>query len=152
MTNPLQTILGSLTADQKRELEELGITQQRRSDWKHERRTPTNAQLVVLAHVAKVDPVPLLFWLAEEEANPAQRDLFRRVKESGSWARLMGIAAAILSGVSATPDPAFAQCSSDQTRFEPQVTIVHIVNHSNLHSCAVLDPFVIELTRPVRVP
>lgn len=108
-------ILDSLTKTQKDELEQLGISRSRRCDWQAGRRTPTAAQLMVLAHVAKVDPLPLLFWLGEEEASPAQRDLFRRVKESGSWARVMGVAAAILSGVAATPDPAFAQCSSDQS-------------------------------------
>lgn len=97
-------LLEGLTPEQKAELETLGITRAKRSDWKHGRRKPTAAQLMVLATITKTDPLPLLFWLAEEEANPAQRDLFRRVKERGSWAALT----LVLTVLAFAPDASFA--------------------------------------------
>ncbi len=108
-------LLEGLTPDQKRELEELGITRQRRHDWKVGPRKPTAAQCLVLAMVTNSDPKPLLQWLAEQEASEAQLAYFRKVKETGSWAFLSAVFAVIL----ATPDPVFAQCSSSQTQFDP---------------------------------
>lgn len=128
----LDKLLGDLTTNQKHELDQLGIPSSRRSEWKAGKRRPTAAQLVVLAHVMKLDPVPLLFWLAEEEANPAQRDVFRRVKEGGSWARLMSVATLILGVGLASPDPAFAQCSSGKARFEPSMDVLHIVRLTDI--------------------
>lgn len=100
----LTSLLEGLTREQKRELEELGISRSRRSEWKSGTRKPTAAQLMVLATITKTDPLPLLFWLAEEEANPAQRDLFRRVKERGSWAALT----LVLTVLAFAPDSSFA--------------------------------------------
>lgn len=74
----LTNLLNALTREQKHELDELGIPSSRRSEWKRGgTRRPTAAQCMVLAMVTNTDPEPLLRWLAEQEATPAQLDLFR---------------------------------------------------------------------------
>lgn len=73
----LADLLNNLTSEQKQELAELGIPSSRRSEWKNGHRKPTAAQLMVLAMITKTDPQPLLAWLAEQEATPAQLDFFR---------------------------------------------------------------------------
>ena len=122
MTNPLLPILETLTKAQREELEELGVRQQRRSDWIHGRRRPTLAQIMVLCMVTNRDPKPLVEWLAEQEANEQQLAFFREVKTR----RLGALLSAVVAVVLATPDPAFAQCSSGQTRFDP-------LNSGNAH-------------------
>jgi transcriptional regulator with XRE-family HTH domain len=117
-------LLAGLTKENKAELAELGIPHSRLSEWKSGKRRPTAAQLMVLATITKTDPLPLLYWLAEEEANPAQRDLFQRVKERGSWVALTVILTVLL----ATPDPAFAQCSSSKTQSSLQLAGRYIVD------------------------
>lgn len=74
-------ILDRLTPEQKHALDNLDIPPARRSDWKVGRRRPTAAQAKTLALVAGIDPIPLLQWLAEQEATPAQRGLFRLFME-----------------------------------------------------------------------
>lgn len=120
-------LLEGLTPEQKAELETLGITRAKRSDWKHGRRKPTAAQLMVLATITKTDPLPLLFWLAEEEANPAQRDLFRRVKERGSWAALT----LVLTVLAFAPDSSFASVhrGSELLASAAHTTHCHINDH-----------------------
>jgi len=115
-------LLEGLTPEQKAELERLGISRSRRSDWLHARRQPTLAQILVLCMVTQTDPKPLVEWLAEQEANPAQLDYFRQVKERGLGVLLTAVFAVAL----ATPDPVFAQCSSSQTQFDP-------LNSGNAH-------------------
>lgn len=121
----IDRLLEGLTAAQKKELDGLGISRMRRSDWKHGRRTPTAAQLMVLAMVTNTDPQPLLRWLAEQEATPAQLDLFRRVKESGTWAFLT----LVLTVAATAHDSSFAQCSSGQTQNNQRSDGIHIVNN-----------------------
>lgn len=94
----LAEILEGLTNEQKHALDELDIPKSRRSEWKSGRRRPTAAQAKTLAIVAGIDPVPLLQWLAEQEATPAQRGLFRLVMERAGSAILTVMFAVILSG------------------------------------------------------
>lgn len=91
-------ILDRLTPEQKHALDNLDIPPARRSDWKVGRRRPTAAQAKTLALVAGIDPVPLLQWLAEQEATPAQRGLFRLFMERAGAATLTVMFAVILSG------------------------------------------------------
>lgn len=119
----LTATLEGLTRDQKRQLDALGIPSSRRAEWKSGARKPTLAQIMVLAMVTNSDPKPLIAWLAEQEATPAQRELFRLHKAGPAGAFLT----AVLTVLIATPDPAFAQCSSDQTRFAPRSDAIYIV-------------------------
>ncbi|MDL5034657.1 helix-turn-helix transcriptional regulator [Pelomonas sp. APW6] len=139
----LTQLLAGLTRDQKHALADLGIPHSRISEWKSGKRKPTLAQILVLAMVANTDPKPLVTWLAEQEANPAQLDMFRKVQERGSWALLTAVFAVAL----ATPDPAFAQCSSGQSGFEP-------LSQGNAH-CRINPPAstrAFGLARPISQP
>jgi hypothetical protein len=80
----LAQIIDALTSEQKHALYALDIPKARLSDWKVGRRLPTLPQAKTLAIVAAVDPEPLLQWLAEQEATPAQRGLFRRFMEAAA--------------------------------------------------------------------
>jgi hypothetical protein len=94
MTAQLIQVLEQLTTDQKHELDALGIPASRRSDWKKGKRLPSAAQIQTLAIVADADPIPLLLWLAREEATPKQLDLFLRALATAT----AGILVVILSG------------------------------------------------------
>lgn len=120
----ISTLLAGLTKSQKDELELLGISASRRSDWKAGRRMPTAAQMMVLATITKTDPIPLLFWLADQEANPAQRDLFRQAKARGFWSALT----VILSVALLTPKQA-----------ESSVSIAHNAEPSRPDSLHIVD-------------
>lgn len=120
----LTPLLAGLTKEQKHALADLGIPHSRISEWKSGKRKPTLAQILVLAMVTNADPKPLVTWLAEQEANPAQLDMFRQVQKRGSWALLTALFAVGLLA----PDSSFAQCSSSQTRFDPQGVAMHIVD------------------------
>lgn len=108
----LDHLLEGLTRDQKQQLSDLGITPARRCDWLKGRRHPTAAQILVLAMVTETDPQPLLLWLAQQEATPAQLDLFRRLKEAGTSAFLTLILGVVFFG----PDASFAAYSSASPR------------------------------------
>lgn len=122
----LNELLGGLTKDQKRQLDGLGIPSSRRSEWKTGARKPTAAQILVLAMVTEKDPQPLLLWLAQQEATPAQLDLFRRIKEAGTSAFLTVILGVTLFGQSES----FAQCSSTSNNQGANSDRVHIVDKS----------------------
>ncbi|MDT8997766.1 helix-turn-helix transcriptional regulator [Paucibacter sp. APW11] len=79
----LTLLLAGLTKEQRHALEALGIPHSRISEWKHGKRRPTLAQILALSMVLEIDPKPLVEWLAEQEANPAQLDYFRQVKTAG---------------------------------------------------------------------
>jgi hypothetical protein len=96
----LNSLLEGLTSEQKRQLEDLKIPHSRRSDWKHGRRLPTAAQCMVLAMVTDSDPLPLLAWLAEQEASPAQRAMFSAVKAGRSLKAAVALAVSLSAGAS----------------------------------------------------
>jgi len=98
----LQARLGHLTDDEKRELNALGITRQKRWDWINMDRHPTAAQLRTLAVILDLEPGPLLLWLAEREATPAQRDLFLKALAKSTAA----LAVVILAGAGNHADAA----------------------------------------------
>lgn len=123
----LAELLNNLTKEQIAELDRLGIPSSRRSEWKRGPRKPTAAQCMVLAMVTNTDVKLLIEELAEREATPEQLDFFRRVQTHGTWRHVMGMAAAILSGAVAMPDPSFAQCSSGQTHLASQAHTMHLV-------------------------
>ena len=102
VTADVQKLLRELTNEQKRELADLGISAARRSDWLHEKRLPTSAQLLTLAGVLDLDPAPLLLWHAKQEATPAQLDLFLRALARSTAA----LAVVILSGAGNHADAA----------------------------------------------
>lgn len=71
-------VLENLTPSMKAELRAGGITDQMRSDWAHDRRYATAAQLLILADVAGVDPLPMLRELATFKAHPKEQKLLQR--------------------------------------------------------------------------
>jgi hypothetical protein len=97
----LQTRLGHLTDAEKRELNQLGITRQKRWDWINMDRHPTAAQLRTLAVILDLEPAPLLLWLAEKEATPAQLELFLRALVKGAAALSLVILAGAESDANA---------------------------------------------------
>jgi len=115
----LDALLKSLTSEQKRELAELGISAARRSDWLHGNRKPTAAQLRTLAIVVDEDPIPMLLWLAQEEATPAQLDLFQRALATAT----AGIFAVILSGAAHDANAASMRVAA----LSDQPSVTHIM-------------------------
>lgn len=118
-------LIDRLTTEQKRDLAQLDISPQRLSDWKHGRRRPTAAQAQTLALVAGTDPLQLLQWLAEQEATPAQRGLFRRVYQAAGANLALALTAVILSA-SIWPNSSFATTTYKGL---PSLNDVHIVAH-----------------------
>ena len=73
----LQAVVQGLTTEQIRELAKRDIAPPRVSEWKAGRRKPTLAQAKVLAVVTGASFQELAEELAEMEATPGQRELFR---------------------------------------------------------------------------
>lgn len=65
----------TLTCEQKAELRAAGVTDQMRSDWLHNRRNPTEAELLMLEHVAGVPVRDLLIEVAARRYKPKNRAL-----------------------------------------------------------------------------
>lgn len=53
---------------------------------------------MVLAMVTNSDPQPLLAWLAEQEASPAQRAMFSALKEGRSLKAAIALAVSLSAG------------------------------------------------------
>ena len=66
-------LIGSLSAEQKKELVARGVPQPRLSEWNCRKRLPTRAQVLILADVAKVDPLKIEAEVMLLEAPPAER-------------------------------------------------------------------------------
>jgi len=101
-TGDLAALVKRLTRAEKHELAELGISPARRSDWIHGRRLPTAAQMKTLCLILDENPSPWLHWLAQQEATPAQLELFLKALARATAA----MAVVILAGAGNHADAA----------------------------------------------
>lgn len=74
----LEKALSSLNSAQKAELRKLGISDQLRSDWKHGRQRPNQAQAAILEVMAGLAPHSLRDYLMIEKAKPAEKEWLKK--------------------------------------------------------------------------
>ena len=123
----LRDVLTRLTSEQKHELEQFGISAQRRSNWLNGHRNPTAAQIRTLAIVANIDPAPLLLWLAEQEATPAQLDLFLKALAKAAAGLTTLTVAAILSGAQTDANAASMRVPAGSTCIESSAHYAQLI-------------------------
>lgn len=111
----LLQVISLLTAEQKRALDNAGISRQLVSDWRKERRLPTEPQAVILAGIAGANVAELQADIAMSRATPEQRPLVAAVLKKA----LAGVVATLCFGQSAVVPPV-ATHGERATMYKPE--------------------------------
>ncbi len=114
----LKTALQRLTPENKAELRELGISDQLRSDWLHERKTPSQAQAAILETMLQLPEHQLRDWLTMQKATPAQRTWLEKAKGKAlKHAQAHGVLPFVLSTVVAGAQHAWSRLGESVTMY-----------------------------------